>query len=61
MKDKQAAWQSYVTLCRESGRVPFKQLVPKSGLESPFVDGTIAKVTPGLEHYMDSLDKTKIQ
>ena len=60
MKDKDAAWQSYLTLCRESGRVPFKQLVPKSGLESPFVDGTIANITPALERYLDSLDKSQI-
>ncbi|HPY95149.1 MAG TPA: M3 family oligoendopeptidase [Clostridia bacterium] len=60
MKDRDAAWQSYLTLCKESGRLPFKQLVPKSGLKNPFEPGTIAQVTPALEQYMDSLDKSKI-
>ncbi len=60
LKDKDAAWKSYLTLCLESGRVPFKQLAPQSGLKSPFVDGTIASITPELEKYMDSLDKSKI-
>ena len=60
LKDKKAAWQSYLTLCRESGRVPFKLLVPKSGMGSPFEPGTIARITPGLESYMDSLDKSRI-
>lgn len=60
MQDMQAAWQSYLTLCEESGRVPFKQLVPKSGLKSPFEPGTIAQITPGLEDYLNSLDKSQI-
>jgi len=61
MKDKQAAWQSYLTLCLQSGRLPFKQLVPQAGLKSPFEPGTIAQITPALEQYMDGLDKRKIQ
>ncbi len=61
MKDHPAAWQSYLTLCRESGKYPFKQLVPKSGLDSPFEEGSIAKITPALEEYLDSLDKSHIK
>lgn len=61
MKDSKAAWQSYLALCKESGRVPFKLLVPRSGMESPFVPGTIAKLIPALETYMGSLDKSKIK
>ena len=61
MKDHAAAWKSYLTLCMESGRIPFKKLAPKSGLKSPFEAGTIAAVTPALEAYLDSLDKSKIK
>ncbi len=61
MKDHAAAWNSYLTLCRESGRTPFKKLAPKSGLKSPFESGTIAAVTPALEEYLDGLDKSKIK
>jgi len=60
-KDHGKAWESYLTLCHESGRLPFKQLVPKSGLKSPFVNGTIASVTPELEKYLDGLDRSKIK
>ncbi len=60
-KDHQEAWASYLTLCHESGRLPFKQLVPKAGLKSPFVNGTIAAVTPEMEKYLDGLDKSKIK
>lgn len=61
MKDHKAAWQSYLTLCHESGRLPFKKLAPKSGLRSPFEAGAIASVTPALEKYLDGLDKSKIK
>ena len=61
MKDHRKAWDSYLTLCRESGRTPFKKLVPKSGMQSPFEPGAIAKITPELERYLDGLDKTKIK
>ncbi len=61
MKDHQAAWDSYMKLCRLSGTVPFKKLVPQSGLKSPFEDGTIAEITPALEQYLDGLDKSKIK
>ena len=61
MQDHQAAWDSYLKLCKLSGRVPFKKLVPQSGLKSPFEDGTIAAITPALEKYLDGLDKSKIK
>ena len=61
MKDHKAAWQSYLTLCRQSGLLPFKKLVPQSGLMSPFEEGTIAKITPALEYYLDGLDKNQIK
>ncbi len=60
MKDHQAAWQSYMTVCERSGLVPFKKLVPEAGLKSPFEAGSIAQVTPEIEKYLDSLDKSKI-
>ncbi len=60
MKDHAKAWESYLTLARRSGQVPFKKLVPQSGLDNPFEAGTIAKITPELEKYLDGLDKSKI-
>ena len=60
-KDMAAAWKSYLELCKNSGRKPFKQLVPESGLLSPFDEGTIAKIIPELEEYLESLDYSKIK
>ena len=61
MKDHQAAWQSYLNICKKAGLMPFKKLAKECGLDSPFEDGCIAKVIPALEAYMDSLDKSKIK
>ena len=59
-EDHDAAWNSYLTLCRRSGLVPFKALVPESGLSSPFDDGTIAALAPKLEAYLDGLDHSQL-
>lgn len=61
LKDQEAAWNSYLTLAKESGFKPFSKLVPDSGLLNPFKPGTIAKITPELEKYLDSLDHSKIK
>ena len=61
MEDHENAWASYMAVCRESGRTPFKKLVPKHGLRSPFEPGAIAAITPKLEQYLDTLDKSKIK
>lgn len=60
-KDHQAAWQSYLNICRKAGLMPFKRLARECGLMSPFEDGCIAKVIPELEAYMDGLDKSRIR
>ncbi len=44
----------------ESGRTPFKQLVPKSGMKSPFEEGAIAGI-PALESYLDGLELSRIK
>lgn len=61
MKDHKAAWESYLEICKLAGMVPFKKLAPQVGLKSPFEEGSIAEITPELESYMDSLDKSKIK
>ncbi|MDO5734023.1 MAG: M3 family oligoendopeptidase [Eubacteriales bacterium] len=61
LKDHEAAWQSYLKNCERAGRVPFTELVAECGLKNPFKEGCIASITPGLEEYLDSLDKSKIK
>ncbi len=60
-KDHEAAWESYLKICREAGLKPFTELVVDCGLKNPFNDGCIASITPGLERYMASLDQSQIK
>lgn len=60
-KDHEAAWESYLNVCKCAGAIPFKELVKESGLQSPFEPGCIEAVLPTLEQYIDSLDKSKIK
>lgn len=60
-KDHEAAWNSYLKLCKRSGRVPFTKLLPEAGLKDPFKEGCIASITPELEEYLASLDHSKIK
>ncbi|MBF0714727.1 M3 family oligoendopeptidase [Gemelliphila palaticanis] len=53
------AWEEYLHLCDLGGTKPFLELVKEANLENPFVDGTIANITPELEKYLDSVDTTK--
>ena len=60
MKDHGAAWESYMNCVKRAGFVPFKELIKECGLKSPFEEGCIYSVLPGLEKFMASLDKNKI-
>lgn len=60
-KDHEAAWKSYMNICKRAGMVPFTELVEECGLKNPFKEGCIASITPALEAYMDGLDKSKIK
>lgn len=61
MKDHQKAWQSYLTVCKKAGLLPFKELLPAAGLKNPFEPGAIKALIPGIEAYLDSLDQEKIK
>lgn len=61
MEDHEAAWNSYLKLCKESGLMPFKQLVVEAGLKDPFEDGSLASITPPLHDYLEGLDHSQIK
>lgn len=60
MKNHEDAWKSYMHICKRAGQIPFTALLKECGLDNPFEDGCIAKITPKLEQYLDSLDKSQI-
>ncbi|MDD7305347.1 MAG: M3 family oligoendopeptidase [Peptoniphilaceae bacterium] len=61
LNNHQDAWNSYLNLCKISGKLSTKEALKEVGLESPFEEGTIAKIIPKLQEYLDSLDKEKIK
>ena len=61
MENHEKAWESYLKLCKLSAKLPTKETLKEVGLESPFEEGTIAKITPQLRKYLESLDMEKIK
>ncbi len=47
-KDYKEAWNRYISLCKLGGSMPFTDLIKEVGLENPFKDGTIKKITEEL-------------
>lgn len=43
-KDRDAAWQSYLTFCRNTGTEDFRTLTEHAGLDSPFAEKTMEKM-----------------
>lgn len=60
-KNHDEAFESYLKLCKISGKLSTKEAIKEAGLESPFEEGTISKIIPQLKEYLDSLDKEKIK
>lgn len=55
-EDYASAWQSYLKLCKAGGTRTFTGLLKYAGLDSPFVEGTMKKIIPTIEAYLDSVD-----
>lgn len=47
--DRNAAWQSYLTFCIQTGTESFPQLVRHAGLDDPFTEGTLQKLVEWLQ------------
>lgn len=48
-KDRKAAWQSYLKLCKLSASKFHTELLEEAGLETPFKDGVLAKIVENLK------------
>ncbi len=53
------AWRDYTTLCSAGGSASFLDLVRIAGLESPFADGCLSRVTGVIREWLDSIDDAK--
>lgn len=48
-KDREAAWQSYLKLCKMSASKFHTELLEEAGLETPFKSGVLAKIVENLK------------
>lgn len=58
-KDHKVAWQSYIKLCKQGGSRPFLELLKIAGLDSPFDEKIVEKVTSGAACWLEQIDDTK--
>lgn len=58
-KDRDAAWDNYLKLCKVGGSKPFLELVELAGLKNPFLDGTIKQVMEPIKEWLDGVDDSK--
>lgn len=61
LENHKEAWDSYVKLCSLGGTKPFTELIKAVGIENPFNEGSIKKITDKLEAYLETLDRDKIK
>ncbi|MNS35446.1 Peptidase family M3 [compost metagenome] len=59
-EDREAAWTSYLELCREGGSKSFTELVKVAGLISPFEQGSVSSVINEIEHWLGQVDDKKL-
>lgn len=54
--DHETAWSNYLDLCKAGGSRSFLELVELGKLDSPFAEGSIAKISPAVEAWLDAVD-----
>jgi M3 family oligoendopeptidase len=59
-KDRDAAWNDYLTLCRAGGSDSFVNLVKLAKLISPFENGSISSIIGHIENELNNIDDTKL-
>lgn len=55
-QDREAAWKSYLALCKAGGSESFLTLVERAGLKSPFAPGTVNEAVAPIKAYLAETD-----
>lgn len=55
-ENAEAAWKSYLELCKQGGSKSFVDLVKFAGLRSPFEDGCVESVVGEIESYLNDVN-----
>ena len=59
-KNHELAWKRYLKLCKMGGKYSFLELLNKSSLKNPFIDGTIKKTLSPVKKWLNNIDDTKL-
>lgn len=60
-KDRKAAWQKYLALCKLGGKDTFTGLLGQVGLETPFDPACLRAVANAAKSFIDDFDESKLQ
>lgn len=56
-EDRELAWKKYMRLCELGGSKTFLELLKDVEMDNPFEDGSIAKLIPEVEKYLEEISK----
>lgn len=59
-ENREAAWDSYVTLCKAGGSQSFLNLIKTAGLVSPFDNSCIKGIIGDVENWLNKVDDSKL-
>ncbi len=59
-EDHDKAWEDYKTLCHLGGSKSFLQLLQEVGLESPFVEKSLKRISEVVESVLENIDDQKL-
>lgn len=60
-KDRQAAWQKYLALCKLGGKDTFTGLLAQVGLKTPFDPACLKTVAASAKAFIDGFDESKLR
>lgn len=55
-KNHEKTWKKYVKLCKLGGKYPFTELLSKTKLYNPFINGNVKKIVKPLYKYLNSIE-----
>lgn len=54
--DPKSAWESFLKMCKQGGRLPYPELLKSANLESPFKDGSMERLLEKVKSWIDQVD-----
>lgn len=58
--DREKAWQEYLELCNKGGSLSFLKLLEVANLNNPFEEGSLKRILPAVEAWLDQVDDSKL-